>query len=384
MKREKINEREQFDFDDQIKILRKSDERCCHCGKKAFFGYEATVDHFIPLYKGGTNRMINLVMLCRDCNREKGSMIKDITYLPYLKTEYKQELKGYLDSYIRSFEYISRKQILALDEYNITLMPKQAVKGFRKSRRQGKPANGIGYKLNVKKAQVNDYDRICDYFIRYGKRYEIDQTDYDAKIQIFFWMQFGCIYYIEQNGSISAIYALTVQDTTGTFRQNTDVFANINVYAFSCYASDHAMKVVYNTIDYFVHTLANEQDLTVVPVIYRLHSKDRMALPLAKQMCHSFNTVFDSKKTEEYYTVKILYSIQKEEGRTEDDENEVERSRKFFASFKNQKEELKQYLIMYPDCKGLKERSAEILSVADFAEIEAAAKQALETDIVGQ
>ena len=74
LERQKIVERDDFTFDEREHIAAKSHHKCAHCGKEVYFGYGATVDHFVPLNKGGTNRDINLIMLCNDCNKEKGQL----------------------------------------------------------------------------------------------------------------------------------------------------------------------------------------------------------------------------------------------------------------------------------------------------------------------
>lgn len=43
--------------------------KCADCGSCE----DLTVDHVIPLVKGGTNAPINLRVLCRRCNSQKGT-----------------------------------------------------------------------------------------------------------------------------------------------------------------------------------------------------------------------------------------------------------------------------------------------------------------------
>ena len=55
----------------------KQGDRCHYCGEKLeLFGpRKFQVDHFIPLSRGGTNYMNNLVIACPDCNREKADKL---------------------------------------------------------------------------------------------------------------------------------------------------------------------------------------------------------------------------------------------------------------------------------------------------------------------
>ena len=43
---------------------------CHYCGRK-FAARELTMDHIVPIARGGTSTQGNIVPACRDCNREK-------------------------------------------------------------------------------------------------------------------------------------------------------------------------------------------------------------------------------------------------------------------------------------------------------------------------
>ena len=48
---------------------------CYHCGKKVPPN-ELTMDHVIPVFKGGTTTPGNVVPSCKDCNKAKGSDVQ--------------------------------------------------------------------------------------------------------------------------------------------------------------------------------------------------------------------------------------------------------------------------------------------------------------------
>lgn len=50
------------------------EEVCAYCGKK-LTRQNATLDHVIPLSRGGDDSPRNLVWCCLKCNREKGSQL---------------------------------------------------------------------------------------------------------------------------------------------------------------------------------------------------------------------------------------------------------------------------------------------------------------------
>ena len=60
----------------KLNTLRKltGSEVCAYCGKK-LTKYNATIDHLIPLSRGGTDFCWNLVWCCAPCNYSKGSKL---------------------------------------------------------------------------------------------------------------------------------------------------------------------------------------------------------------------------------------------------------------------------------------------------------------------
>lgn len=56
-------------------IYRRDNFTCLACGEKDVV--ELTLDHIIPLCKGGANTSDNLQTLCEKCNLEKGDRIRD-------------------------------------------------------------------------------------------------------------------------------------------------------------------------------------------------------------------------------------------------------------------------------------------------------------------
>lgn len=57
------------------RIAARDGLRCNYCFAQFKNLSEATVDHFIPRSKGGTNQMSNLVLACDDCNQNKKNII---------------------------------------------------------------------------------------------------------------------------------------------------------------------------------------------------------------------------------------------------------------------------------------------------------------------
>ncbi len=79
-------------------VLGKTDGVCARCGKDVPLE-KVTIEHFVPKYRGGEDDERNLLPLCKNCNKQKGSRIVVAEeYYPYLKSifyvdanEYKAE-----------------------------------------------------------------------------------------------------------------------------------------------------------------------------------------------------------------------------------------------------------------------------------------------------
>ena len=68
---------------------------CAKCGK-AVEPDKRTIDHFIPKYHGGTDDERNLLPLCKNCNKSKGSrIVRAEEHYPFLKDIYYTEVKEY-------------------------------------------------------------------------------------------------------------------------------------------------------------------------------------------------------------------------------------------------------------------------------------------------
>lgn len=64
----------------RARIFRRDNYTCKGCGKQFdhsdWKGKGLTIDHVIPVSKGGSNRDHNLQTMCSDCNHKKGSEIE--------------------------------------------------------------------------------------------------------------------------------------------------------------------------------------------------------------------------------------------------------------------------------------------------------------------
>lgn len=67
-------ERIEFDAEMRKKILSKTGFKCAACGEKLDM-VRHTIDHIIPISRGGTNDIDNLIGLCKMCNEYKDNLL---------------------------------------------------------------------------------------------------------------------------------------------------------------------------------------------------------------------------------------------------------------------------------------------------------------------
>lgn len=100
----KTEERRCFSIDEKQQMLKKSNFKCACCGTK-LTTETISCEHVLPLSRGGTNDIINMVALCKICNIKKRNML-------YLPTDYyinlnkhdMTELEVYFYSWFRSIK----------------------------------------------------------------------------------------------------------------------------------------------------------------------------------------------------------------------------------------------------------------------------------------
>lgn len=71
-------------------LLEKFNRKCCYCEKT---DVPLEVEHIIPKSRGGTDRIDNLCLACRDCNQRKGNQTAEEFGYPHIQKQVKKSLK---------------------------------------------------------------------------------------------------------------------------------------------------------------------------------------------------------------------------------------------------------------------------------------------------
>ena len=72
-------------------LLEKFDRECVYCGKE---NVPLEVEHIVPKSRGGSDRVDNLTISCRDCNREKGNQTVEEFGYPKVQEQARKTLKS--------------------------------------------------------------------------------------------------------------------------------------------------------------------------------------------------------------------------------------------------------------------------------------------------
>lgn len=181
MVREKDKKRVLFDYTKKQKILNKSHGVCASCGRPLDV-ITMTVDHFIPLSKGGTNETANLVALCEDCNKKKRNFVvePDGWYF-YLDEVFVKKLVTIYDKYCSDRLWFNSRNLMRVDSSVRLTFGDHKGAFFRKA----------------------DYSDLDDIYKCYSKCYNslslpFSRKDVNMKVKNFisFMFERGCLYFM--------------------------------------------------------------------------------------------------------------------------------------------------------------------------------------------
>lgn len=355
MKREQVYERDQLTYNEKMDICRKSNFKCCHCGVTKYVNYGATIDHFIPISKGGSNRYLNLVMLCETCNQEKKAKILPVDYLQYLDNKYKEDLAKYVDNYVSVIDYIERNRLLAFDEYSIQ------VETYRT--RNGKKS--LYTTVKIKRATYDDLDKLYDYYIKYLKKYNRLDSESAAKQNLIFWLTFGCIYYFEKNNEISIMLAITMKHFDKE-EQYRDIENSPIIYIFSYYNTNFAATLVLGIINNLPDTILSEQNLPYIPITYQMVDSDYLLPTVIYYLNNENNYNIDVSHLYGMHQINVVATngnnIHSYNDITDEQDNKV---KEFSNKFNDIRKELIRYFKKY-NTQDIKWMILDILSLEDI------------------
>jgi 5-methylcytosine-specific restriction endonuclease McrA len=67
--------RKQLSSRKKLLIFKNADYSCEYCGIRGAKHIDLTIDHVVPLIKGGRDDESNMACVCYQCNQDKGSLL---------------------------------------------------------------------------------------------------------------------------------------------------------------------------------------------------------------------------------------------------------------------------------------------------------------------
>lgn len=125
MARTRTEEREYIPVYVRQQVLCECNRICAHCGTKLRMGDNFTLEHVIPLNKGGKNEIGNYVALCQTCNKDKSDdIVEPNEYYTYLPKDKKAKLQALFEEYLKTTDWLGYNNLFRTDRFDLqTVVP---------------------------------------------------------------------------------------------------------------------------------------------------------------------------------------------------------------------------------------------------------------------
>ena len=276
--RRQVEDRILFSREQKEKILEKSSCKCARCGQ-ALTVESMTVEHIVPLSKGGTNDSKNLVSLCYDCNQMKGNYIlHPLDYYPYINKEYINELKELFQSYLTEVPWYGRRNYTKEDKKLFYYISDKI--GQIKKVKNGKYlVNCFRNNVTFERVYNDEFDEIYQFVKDYNDKYNISSDGLKSYLSEVF--DKGCIYKLYTKTSIIAILPFTVEalDIDGKMRYKLRLNGIPNKYQKHEY-----LTVIADAIKYVMECLAELNYLNATNCVVSVPDSDNYVYAIAKKL----------------------------------------------------------------------------------------------------
>lgn len=120
MARKRVEQRSFIPSFVRERVLKNCNGVCAHCGCKLTIGENFTIEHVIPLNKGGNNDENNYVALCKDCNKGKSDdIVEPKDWYPYLPKGRLVEVQKLFEDYCKRTDWLGYDTVFKTDQFNL-------------------------------------------------------------------------------------------------------------------------------------------------------------------------------------------------------------------------------------------------------------------------
>lgn len=277
--RMQVEERKVFDINEKLEVLLKSRSRCAHCGKPVHIGSNFSIEHVIPLSKGGTNELSNLVALCKECNKEKSDLVVDPkVYYPYLDSQIMSVLQQAQVAFYDSQNWLSVQDFSKADIYRV-----RAPRFYLQDDRGATRLSPLLHGMTIEKMYYNSMDDVYRFKLRYynkhGKKSSyyksvLSQGNLEAKPDVLralkasIEVDFGinaCYIVRRPNKAILGTFSIKFQDILLRWNEERAFIISITKICIARYDMNTIMQLAH-AIDVVVHNIGASLGLEVLVV----------------------------------------------------------------------------------------------------------------------
>lgn len=272
-KRAKEDTRYTFTVDEKKEMLKRTNGKCAKCGKELILGTkDCTVEHIIPISKGGKNEPSNLICMCKSCNLLKGNDIVQPSWYKYLNEDELPSVERLFIRYLKEYCHISDRNLLPIDQYSMKIHF-NAKTGDIYCDSSGRIID-VEKEIIWKKAHLrDDLDKIVEAYKRFNKKNEIECPD--LKTRVSYLIREHCLYYVEDShGEIKAVVPFSLAEMElgvnvkkfiyGSAKANKQMPCVLFVHPINCTSKRVYSRAMIYFFQYIVASLMTTLDTEVM------------------------------------------------------------------------------------------------------------------------
>jgi 5-methylcytosine-specific restriction endonuclease McrA len=101
-------------------LFARDESRCQYCGAK-FPSSELSIDHIVPMSRGGGTDWTNVVCACTECNKQKGGRTPQEAGMHLIRQPFRPKVNPMIRLKLRRRKYYSWRQFLDEAYWSVTL-----------------------------------------------------------------------------------------------------------------------------------------------------------------------------------------------------------------------------------------------------------------------
>lgn len=242
-----------FSEDKRMSILEKTGCKCARCGKLLSLK-SMTVEHIVPVSKGGTNEDINLIALCYNCNQDKKNfVVSPRAYYNYIPYDLLVQIQEHYAQFLKDVPWYGKYNYTKEDKKLIPYATNLYGRVFKT--RNGRMVNCFHQNLILEKVLIDSLGEAIDVVKEYNKKFGLDTSEIDEIM----WDMFrhGCIYKLHKNNDIIAVLPFGIK----TVEEDGEKYYRLYLRGIMCkYKKPEYIDAIAKAISYVTVCLSETND----------------------------------------------------------------------------------------------------------------------------